>query len=131
MLTPGSVARGSVKLNSSDPFGTPIIDAGLLKAPTDVPLMREAVKSILRFAAAPVWSDYIIGSSQSSQPGLNSSDADIDAFIRKNSRSAYHVVGTSSISKKGARTGVVDPDFKLKKVAGVRVVDASVLVSLD
>lgn len=137
MLTPGSDSRGSVKLNttttgtgpSTDPFAHPIIDAGLLLSPTDVPLMREAVKSILRFASASAWEGYITSPASSSQPVLSSSDAEIDAFIRQNTRSAYHVVGTSGMAPKGAPTGVTDPDLKVKGVEGVRVVDASVLVS--
>lgn len=95
---------------------------------TDLPLMREAVRSILRLASAPVWSDYIIGPADPSQPTLSSSDEEIDMFIRSNARSAYHVVGTSSMSKEGAKTGVVDPNLLLKNAGGVRIVDASVLV---
>jgi len=119
-------------MNYSDPFSIPLIDAGLLAhgSQTDVPLMREAVKRILQLVSAPAWKDYIIGPGSESQPTLASSDAEIDAFIRVNSRSAYHVVGTSSMSRKGdLKNGVVDPDLKLKKAAGVRIVDASVLVS--
>ncbi|CAA7266121.1 unnamed protein product [Cyclocybe aegerita] len=128
LLTPGDNARGSVKLNSSDPFAIPLIDAGLLADDaTDVALMREAVKSVLRLASAPAWGDYIIEAADSAQPGLNATDAQLDTFIRTNTRSAYHVVGTSSITRKGAEGGVVDPDFKLKKAAGLRIVDASVL----
>ncbi|KDR77799.1 hypothetical protein GALMADRAFT_155550 [Galerina marginata CBS 339.88] len=48
MLTPGPSARGSVKINSTNSFDVPIIDAGLLTDKTDVPLLREAVRSILR-----------------------------------------------------------------------------------
>ncbi|KDR77821.1 hypothetical protein GALMADRAFT_245927 [Galerina marginata CBS 339.88] len=127
MLTPGPSARGSVKINSTNSFDVPIIDAGLLTDKTDVPLLREAVRSILRLSSAPAWSDYIIGPADPSQPIITSSDAEIDAFLRANARSAYHVVGTSSMSPKGMKTGVVDPDLRLKKAIGVRIVDASVL----
>ncbi|KAH9480023.1 Pyranose dehydrogenase 3 [Psilocybe cubensis] len=128
MLTPGVAARGSVTITSNDPFSTPVIDAGLMRDNgTDLPLMREAVRSILRLASAPTWANYIIGPASSTQPNLNSSDNEIDAFIKGNARSAYHVVGTSSMSKKGAKTGVVDPNLLLKHAAGVRIVDASVL----
>ncbi|KDR77806.1 hypothetical protein GALMADRAFT_245913 [Galerina marginata CBS 339.88] len=127
LLTPGSSARGSVKINSTNSFDVPIIDAGLLTDKTDVPLLREAVRSILRLSSAPAWSDYIIGPANLSQPTITSSDAEIDAFLRANTGSAYHVVGTSSMSPKGMKTGVVDPDLRLKKAIGVRIVDASVL----
>ncbi|PPQ81857.1 hypothetical protein CVT25_013457 [Psilocybe cyanescens] len=128
MLTPGPAARGSVTPTSNDPFGIPSIDAGLMRDnKTDLPLMREAVRSILRLASAPAWSDYIVGPADASQPSLTSSDEEVDAFIKGHARSAYHVVGTSSMSKKDAKTGVVDPNLLLKNTVGVRVVDASVL----
>jgi len=40
-----------------------------------------------------------------------------------------HAVGTASMSPKGASWGVVDPDLTVKKVQGLRIVDASVLAS--
>ncbi len=133
MLTPGSSSRGSVSLNASfppDPFQVPIIDAGLLLSETDVPLMREAVRTILRLASAPAWSEYIISPVNPSQPSHSASDAEIASYIRVNSRSAYHVVGTASMSPKGGKEGSTDPDLTLKGLNGVRIVDASVLVRL-
>ncbi|KAF8883622.1 aryl-alcohol-oxidase from pleurotus Eryingii [Gymnopilus junonius] len=127
MYTPGPISRGSVNLTSSDPFSRPIVDAGLLLSPTDVPLLRAGVRSILQFASAKAFSNYILGPADPSQPGVNATDEEIEAYLRANARSAYHVVGTSSMSKVGAADGVVDPDLKLKKVSGVRVVDASIL----
>ena len=128
MLTPGPDSRGSVNITSSDPFSRPVVDAGLLLSSTDLPLLRSAVRSILQLASAQAFSDYILGPADPSQPGVNATDDEIDAYLRINSRSAYHVVGTSAMSKPGAAGGVVDPDLKLKKVNGVRVVDASILV---
>lgn len=134
MLTPGSNSRGSVSLNASfpgsrpNPFQPPIIDAGLLLSATDVPLMREAIRSILRLASAPAWRRYIISPVNPSQPSYSASNAEIESYIRENSRSAYHVVGTASMSPKDGKEGLTDPDLTLKRVSGVRIVDASVLV---
>lgn len=90
--------------------------------------MREAIKSAVKFSSAPVWNSYIVGSAV----GLaaNETDAALDAYAAANTGTLFHPVGTASMSKKGAPNGVVDPDLRLKKVDGVRVVDASVLVSL-
>ena len=129
MLTPGSSSRGSVNITSSNPFAHPVIDAGFFLSPTDLPIMREAVRTILRLASAQAWDDYILGPASASQPGLNATDADIDAYIIASASSAYHVVGTSAMSALGQDGGVVDSALRLKKVHGVRVVDASVLVS--
>ncbi|KAG5636888.1 hypothetical protein H0H81_006507 [Sphagnurus paluster] len=118
-------SRGSVKLRSNNPFDTPLIDPGLLKTDYDKLIMREALKSIKRFSAAPVWSTYIL----SDAGGLSDAvtDAQLDAYAAANAGTLFHPVGTASMSKKGAPNGVVDPDLRLKKVHGVRVVDASIM----
>ena len=54
----------------------------------------------------------------------------LDEFIRNNAGTAAHPVGTASMSSRNASYGVVDPDLKVKGVAGLRIVDASVLVRL-
>ncbi|KAG6916145.1 hypothetical protein DXG01_008296 [Tephrocybe rancida] len=123
VLTPSS--RGSVKLRSNNLFDTPLIDPGLLKTDFDKATMRAAVKSALKFLTAPSWAGYVI----SPVGGLESAqtDAQLDAYIQNNGATIFHPVGTASMSPKGAKTGVVDPDLKVKKVVGLRVVDASVL----
>lgn len=124
VVSPSS--RGSVKLRSNNFFDTPLIDPALLKTDFDKAAMRAAVKSTLKFLTAPSWSGYVI----SPVNGLESAktDAQIDAYVQNNAATIFHPVGTASMSPKGAKNGVVDPDLKVKKVAGVRVVDASVLV---
>ncbi|KAJ7806299.1 aryl-alcohol-oxidase from pleurotus Eryingii [Mycena olivaceomarginata] len=116
-------ARGSVTLNSSDLFADPVIDPNLLGDDLDFFIMREALKSAFRFAAAPAWKDYII-----SPFGINSTatDAELDEFIRENAGSIFHPVGTSKMSPKGATWGVVDPDLRVKGLSGLRVVDVSI-----
>lgn len=88
--------------------------------------MRQAVKTAKIFMAAPAWAGYVIGPS----PALanTTTDAEIDAYVAANAGTIFHPVGTSSMSPKGASTGVVDPDLRVKKVTGLRVVDASVMV---
>ncbi|RDB16258.1 Pyranose dehydrogenase 1 [Hypsizygus marmoreus] len=122
VVSPSS--RGSVKLGSSNPFDAPLIDPGLLKTSFDKLAMREAIKAAMRFADAPVWTDYIVGAVGF---GESDTDAELDAYVAANAGTLFHPVGTASMSKKNAAGGVVDPDLKLKKVVGVRVVDASVL----
>ncbi|KAG6899171.1 hypothetical protein C0993_012714 [Termitomyces sp. T159_Od127] len=126
VVSPSS--RGSVKLRSNNFFDAPLIDPGLLKSDFDKAAMRAAVKSTLQFLTAPSWAGYI----KTPVNGLENvtTDAQIDAYVQKNTATIFHPVGTASMSPKGAKNGVVDPDLKVKKVAGLRVVDASVLVCL-
>ncbi|KAF8888805.1 alcohol oxidase [Infundibulicybe gibba] len=123
VLNPTS--RGSLKLRSSDPFDPPIIDPGLLKTEFDRTVMREAIKSIKRFYAAPAWAGYVIGPANGLEKAVD--DASIDKYVRDTAGSIFHPLGTASMSPKGAKTGVVDPDLRVKKVSGLRVVDVSVL----
>ncbi|KAG6856868.1 hypothetical protein H0H87_012685 [Tephrocybe sp. NHM501043] len=89
--------------------------------------MREAIKSALRFLSAPVWKDYVIGPTG----GLENATTDqlLDDYIHKNTFTSSHTVGTAAMSPKNANYGVVDPDLRVKRVSGLRVVDASIMVS--
>ncbi|KAF8066493.1 aryl-alcohol oxidase precursor [Lyophyllum atratum] len=120
VLTPTS--RGSVTLNSSDPFAAPLINPNFLSSEPDISIMREGIHAARRFAAAPAWADYIVSSTNNA-----TTDAELDEFIRGSASSFFHPVGTSSMSPRGAGHGVVDPDLRVKGVVGLRVVDASVL----
>lgn len=88
-------------------------------------MMREALKSTLRFAAAPAWKGYVI-----SPVGVNSSstDAQLEAYIRAHSQTIFHPAGSAAMSPKGANWGVVDPDLTVKGLTGLRIVDLSVVV---
>jgi len=56
------------------------------------------------------------------------SDAEIDAFIRQTLDTVYHPVGTCCMGKdEGA---VLDLDFRVRGVEGLRIVDASVFPDL-
>ncbi|ESK96771.1 aryl-alcohol oxidase [Moniliophthora roreri MCA 2997] len=114
-------ARGSLRLNSNDPFDSPIINPNLLGTDFDIAVMKEAIKSARRFVSAPVWSDYVLG------PFINiTTDAELEQYIRNNATTVWHPVGTAAMTAKSAPFGVVDPDLSVKGVQGLRVIDASV-----
>jgi choline dehydrogenase-like flavoprotein len=119
-----STSRGSVKLRSKNPFDSPLIDPALLKSTFDKVAMREAVKTAIKFLSAPTWSDYVVA--QIGPFAGVKTDAQIDAYVAQNAGTIFHPAGTAAMSPKGSSKGVTDPDLTLKKVAGVRVVDASV-----
>ncbi|KAJ6494979.1 aryl-alcohol oxidase [Mycena vulgaris] len=123
VVSPAS--RGSITLNSSDPLAAPLINPNLLESDVDLFIMRYAVRSALRFAAARPWAGYVTAS----PTGVHSTstDAELDAYIRENAGTVYHPVGTASVSPPGAQFGVVDPDLRVKGLIGLRVVDLSVM----
>ncbi|KAJ7267566.1 aryl-alcohol-oxidase from pleurotus Eryingii [Mycena haematopus] len=119
------IARGSVTINTTDPFADPIIDPNLLNSEVDFLIMREALKSAMHFTTAPAWRGYVL--SPFGSVNRTSTDAEVDAYIRENSGSVFHPVGTASMSAREAAWGVVDPDLRVKGLGGLRVVDLSVV----
>ncbi|KAJ7300526.1 pyranose dehydrogenase [Mycena albidolilacea] len=117
------LSRGSVTINSSDPFESPVIDVGFLQSNIDVFTGREAIKKVLNFFKAPIWRDYIIAPIVDVE---NLTDDALDQFIRNSASAAFHLVGTAAMSAKGARYGVVDSDLRVKGVSRLRIIDASV-----
>jgi choline dehydrogenase-like flavoprotein len=106
-----------------------LINPGYLAEDFDVLAMREAVKSARRFLAAPGFKNYVL------EPfgalANATTDALLDNYIRNQAGTSAHPVGTASMSAKNATYGVVDPDLRVKGVSALRIVDASVLVSLS
>ncbi|KAJ7441276.1 aryl-alcohol-oxidase from pleurotus Eryingii [Mycena galericulata] len=120
----GNFLGGSVTLNSSDPLSDPLIDLNFFDSEVDFFIMREAIRSLLRFASQPQWADYVI-----SPISVNSTstDAELDDYVRDNASPFYHAAGTASMSPMDADWGVVDPDLRVKGLTGLRIVDLSVM----
>lgn len=117
-----------MQLASIDPFVQPLINPNMLTEDIDISIMTEAVKMAQRFLQAPAWKDYI------NAPYVDSanltSDAAIKDYIKSFASSFNHAAGTAKISNSQENGGVVGPDLKVKGAAGLRVVDASVLVRI-
>lgn len=94
----------------------------------DVVAIIEAFRLGMRFLQKPAWQEILVGPVVE-ELSFNASDAALEQYIRNNVASNGHPVGTASMSPVGASYGVVDPDLRVKKVTGLRVIDASILVS--
>ena len=118
---------GSVTLASASAFDQPKINPNFLSTRFDIEAVIEAVKALKRFLSAKAWRGYI------EQPfgdtALLTTDAEIEAYARKWSITIHHPFATARISSRNSKTGVVGPDLLVKNVQGLRVVDASILVS--
>lgn len=118
---------GTITLQSGNPFDAPLIDPQCLTTEYDLFVMKEAIKSARRFVTAPVWKDYIVAP----VGNMVTTDADLECLIRNESVLDSHPSGTASMSPLGASWGVVDPDLKVKGAKGLRIVDASIFVSVS
>ncbi|KAJ7602066.1 aryl-alcohol oxidase-like protein [Mycena rosella] len=122
MVSP--VSRGSVAISSGDPFAVPLLDPAYLASEFDVIALLEGVKLAQKFLTAPAWQGYL-GAPTVDFAAMNTTEQVVN--LRANVFSGSHMVGTASMSARGAKYGVVDPDLKVKGIAGLRVIDASVL----
>ncbi|KAK0212181.1 aryl-alcohol oxidase [Desarmillaria ectypa] len=113
------LSRGNITINGTNPLSPPLINPNFLSHPQDMTVMQRGVAGAQRFLTAPVWNDYVLG--------MSTNITDLEGSIRNGAGTTHHSVSTSSMSARDADWGVVDPDLKLKKAVGVRVVDASVL----
>ena len=117
------VIAGSVTINSTNPLDPPLINPNLLQSAFDFLALREAFLATRRFASASSWKGYLLSEV------VNVTDDNLDEYIRNSTTVLLHPVSTARMSRKGEEWGVVDPDLRVKGVEGLRIVDASVLVS--
>ncbi len=115
-------SRGTVTLRSADPFDKPRIDLNLLSTPRDFADIRGGIEAVRRIFAQPPLADMV---EREMTPG---DGADLDAFIRNNLKITQHPTGTCRMGEDPG--AVVDSQLRVKGVAGLRVVDASVMPSV-
>jgi choline dehydrogenase len=113
-------------LRSSDPAAHPEIQPCYLATEQDRREMRDAV-TLTREIFAQSAFDRFRG--PEIQPGAAArSDAEIDAFVRAKSDSAYHPCGTCRMGVD--ELAVVDGELRVRGIEGLRVVDASIMPSV-
>lgn len=122
------VVGGWLRLDSSNPFDTPLINPAFLDTEFDVFAMRSAVKLAKRILASPAWAGWIIGPAGALANA--NTDEELDEYAKNNTETTCHAVGTAAMSAVDAPFGVVNSDLRVKGVQGLRIVDASIFVSL-
>jgi choline dehydrogenase/4-pyridoxate dehydrogenase len=126
MLHPES--RGEVTLQSQDPKAHPRILQRFLSTDADWRAVRAGVRIAREIAAQPAMRNFI---AREIAPGSDkNSDADIDAHIRRTAITVHHPAGTCKMGKDSDESAVVDTELKLRGVAALRIVDASVMPDL-
>jgi len=121
-------SRGHVGLRSADPFDDPAIFANYLATDEDRRALRQGV-TIARDVAAQKSLTAIRGAEF--QPGeAVTTDAEVDAWIRRSAETIYHPVGTCRMGLADDGMAVVDEQLRVRGLSGLRVVDASVMPTL-
>ncbi|KAF8312043.1 uncharacterized protein EI90DRAFT_3137775 [Cantharellus anzutake] len=122
VLSPSS--RGSVKLNSTNPFDDPLIDPELFKEDIDLHIALTSVKRAREFASADAVKGFFI--EEFGELAKAKTDDEIKHYIRNNTVVYRHPACTLSLSAWNSTKGVVNPDLTVKGIKGLRVVDSSI-----
>jgi choline dehydrogenase-like flavoprotein len=123
LLRPKSV--GTVSLASADPVAVPDIDPRFFDHPDDLEAMVDGFKLTRKIMDAPALAS--IRSSEVYTAGIHSDD-EIREELKNRSDTIYHPVGTCKMGIDAM--AVVDPQLRVHGLAGLRVVDASIMPTL-
>lgn len=115
-------SRGAVTLRSADPAAKPNITFNYLSYADEMNQMIEGVERTWDLVAQSAFDEF---RDATIDPGPDvRSKADIEDWIRQNVGTDFHPCGTCAMGHDEG--SVVDPEFKVRGVEGLRVVDASV-----
>lgn len=119
-------SRGRLRLTGPDPAAVPDIVHNYLEAAEDQRLSLRAMHMARELIAAPSLARLV---DSEAWPGADCrSDEDLLAYARAFGNTGYHPVGTCRMGiDEGA---VLDPQLRVKGVAGLRVIDASIMPRL-
>jgi choline dehydrogenase len=120
-------SRGQVRLASSDPHTAPLIDFRYLSDPEDILAMIGGVRAAMRLAATKPLAPYVTRRNYDPQ----ASDAEIGAHIRSSAQTMFHPVGTARMGAIDDPMAVLDPQLRVRGIAGLRVVDASSMPGIN
>lgn len=123
MIYPQS--RGTVRLASTDPFTAPLIDPNYLAEPRDVATLVAGMELVRQTVTHPAIAGHI---GREVLPGSGLGDGGLADFVRRNASGVYHPIGTCRMGVD--ERAVVDPELRVRGVAGLRVVDASIMPTI-
>jgi choline dehydrogenase len=116
-------SRGTIMARSADPMARPAIRPNYLAASTDVDVLLAGIDRARRIFAAPALSRY---SARETMPGSGIETAQqLNEFLHRDGTNLHHPVGTCRMGEDPL--AVVDSRLRVRGVAGLRVIDASVM----
>ena len=126
-------SRGRLRLASSDPRHRPLIDPGYLSDVRDLNALAVGVRTARDYGAAAPLSK--VCAAELVPGSAISTDHEMRDYIRCSVVSGYHPAGTCAMGGDVAKSAsgydsVVDTRLRVRGVAGLRVVDASVMPTL-
>ncbi|MBM3518108.1 MAG: GMC family oxidoreductase [Alphaproteobacteria bacterium] len=129
-------SRGEVRLVSADPTVDPFVEERMLSDERDLTRLRDAGRRLFAIggqrAVTAISRSITVGSTGKTIAEFASGsaaevDAAIDAWLLAEAADAQHAAGTCRMGAYEDPRAVVGPDCRVRGIAGVRVVDASVM----
>jgi len=119
-------SRGSVAIASADAGAAPLIRPNYLSDERDLRVAADAIRLTRRIVAAPALACY---QPQEYKPGPDyRSEEDLQRAAGEIGTTIFHPVGTCAMGQ--GRDAVVDARLRVHGLAGLRVVDASIMPSI-
>ena len=116
-------SQGSIHIRSADPLAGPSIRPNFLASQVDQDCLVESMKIARRIMDCPAMAGYV---EHEMSPGTQiHTDDEWLEFARSNGQTIYHPLGTCRMGEDDA--AVVDTRLRVRGLAGLRVVDASVM----
>ena len=121
-------SKGWVRLRSADPFEKPIIQPNYLSEESDRAVTIKAMRLARSLMHTKSMSPYFDGEEY---PGseIESDDELLDA-ARHWGSTTYHVMGTCRMGPDSDPMAVVDDNLRVKGIANLRVIDASIMPTM-
>ena len=121
-------SRGHVRLASKDSYAAPKISPNYLSTPEDRKVAADALTLTRRIVSAPALSKY---KPEEFKPGSRyQSDDELAEAAGLIGTTIFHPVGTCKMGRAGDPMAVVDSQLRVIGVAGLRVIDASVMPNI-
>jgi choline dehydrogenase len=119
-------SRGHIRIRSADPTAHPAIFANYLSDPLDQEVTVAGLRWARKIAAQPAIAP-LIDHEMNPGPGFETDDR-LLAYARAAGSTIYHPVGTCQMGS--GPNAVVDERLRVRGIAGLRVVDASIMPRL-
>ncbi len=118
-------SRGHIRIATSDFRDSPKITPNYLATEDDRKVAADSLRQVREIMAQSAMRPY---EAEEFKPGVEyQSDEDLARLAGDIASTIFHPVGTVKMGRKDDPTAVLDPHLRMKGVAGLRVVDASVM----
>jgi choline dehydrogenase len=122
-------SRGHVRIASADPHAHPAIQCNYLSTPEDQDVAAAALKLTRRIVLGTQAMKKYEPEEFMPGPAFQADEKLVDA-ARSIGTTIFHPVGTCKMGRAGDATAVVDPELRVRGIAGLRVIDASVMPTI-